>query len=184
MHWPAGAGSARISNRPLIRTSFRQLPQHARRIPASVLDQPVRPSWCDALRAGAKTGRTKSALSRVRAIQSAKRDQDPSRRLSCRPNDAVHRRRAGSMRGRGVSAVQGAGCSTFLKPPILSGWIRGGATSNQPTHAMRREGSQRISLSSRSFCATFSQSRPAYFRCGFVYLPSGVRTPIQASRTC
>jgi hypothetical protein len=24
----------------------------------------------------------------------------------------------------------------------------------------------------------------AYFRCGLVYLPSGVRTPIQASRTC
>src|SRR5215471_12961847 len=32
--------------------------------------------------------------------------------------------------------------------------------------------------------ATFSQSRRAYFRCGLVYLPSGVRTPIHASRTC
>ena len=29
-----------------------------------------------------------------------------------------------------------------------------------------------------------SESRRAYFRCGLVYLPSGVRTPIQASRTC
>ena len=29
-----------------------------------------------------------------------------------------------------------------------------------------------------------SQSRRAYFRCGLVYLPSGIRTPIQASRTC
>jgi hypothetical protein len=41
-----------------------------------------------------------------------------------------------------------------------------------------------VSIAKLSELLRYFYSRQAYFRGGPVYLPSGVRTPIQASRTC